>query len=132
VIWHPIHYDGEHALECDGTWHRIRARAGKSRIDGQCNCLDAAPRDAAAYRPPPPPRPFDRNRCRGCGRAISWGTTADGKKIPLDPSAPVYSILPELFPEGQHVERIEGHAAMVSHFATCSHANQFSASKRRQ
>ncbi len=31
--------------------------------------------------------------CRGCGKKIIWGTTKDGKRIPLDPAPPVYSVI---------------------------------------
>lgn len=67
--------------------------------------------------------------CRGCGKPIVWGIDPDGKKIPLDPRAPVYAL--NHLPVGgdPHVER--DHDSMVSHFATCSKANDFSGSKKR-
>ena len=66
------------------------------------------------------------NQCRGCGKEIVWGETADGKKIPLDPRAPVYGIVTI---RGQS-EIVRTTLAMVSHFATCPKANDFSASKK--
>lgn len=64
--------------------------------------------------------------CKGCSKEIVWGVTADGKKVPLDPRAPVYSIV-EL-PHGTQIVRT--HLAIVSHFATCPAANDFSASTK--
>lgn len=73
--------------------------------------------------------------CRGCGKPIVWGVTADGKKIPLDPRAPVYevpSITPTTFgTEGERIGITRNLSAMVSHFATCPQANQFSGSKKK-
>ena len=71
--------------------------------------------------------------CKGCGRPIVWAKDAAGKAIPLDPRAPVYRVL-EL-EAGIACRRLEpteataanpATAAMVSHFATCSAAAQFS------
>jgi hypothetical protein len=61
--------------------------------------------------------------CKGCGKTIVWGETEDGKRIPLDPKPPVYR-----FNEHGKLERVD---ASVTHFATCSAANDFSASKRK-
>lgn len=30
--------------------------------------------------------------CRGCGKEIAWGVTPEGKRVPLDPSPPVYEV----------------------------------------
>lgn len=64
------------------------------------------------------------------GREIIWGNTEEGKKIPLDPIAPVYETLDRtvLMDKGQFVRRA---VAYVSHFSTCSHANDFSSSRKR-
>lgn len=60
--------------------------------------------------------------CRGCGRPIIWGVTGDGKKIPLDPKPAVYGVVED---EGNALAtRMEG--AMVTHFATCPKASDFS------
>jgi len=69
--------------------------------------------------------------CRGCGKSIDWGVTPEGKKIPLDPSAPVYVITERSSrPDGSWgVQRTQD--AMVSHFITCPDANRFSGSKRK-
>lgn len=67
--------------------------------------------------------------CRGCGKAIEWGVTEEGKRIPLDPTPPVYSIL-STQPGDLKVAR--NHEAMVSHFATCPDANKFSGSNKER
>lgn len=66
--------------------------------------------------------------CRGCNREIVWGTTEDGKKIPLDPSAPVYVTIRE--DAGGELLVRQTHRAMVSHFKTCAKASQFSSSNK--
>ncbi len=78
------------------------------------------------------------SKCKGCGKRIVWGETPEGKKIPLDPSAPVYSIdVGENSGEmrvwdGLGVRPVERRRGfMVSHFATCPDANRFSGSKRK-
>jgi hypothetical protein len=80
--------------------------------------------------------------CRGCGKPIAWIQTAEGTRVPLDPRAPVYQIVgaplapfgpyvgmrsPVMFTDGD--ETFNG--AMVSHFATCPKASEFSASKKK-
>jgi hypothetical protein len=72
--------------------------------------------------------------CRGCGREIVWGTTEDGKKIPLDPRAAVYMLGPRKIDDGDHADGDQivkrTTLALVSHFATCAKANQFSGSNK--
>lgn len=74
--------------------------------------------------------PMALRKCEGCKKEIVWAVTADGKRVPLDPEPHVYMI------EGQgeagyRARRVNGNAekavgqAMVSHFATCSHAHLF-------
>ena len=76
------------------------------------------------------------NTCKGCGKEIVWGTTIEGKKIPLDPKPPIYEIVGNDF-DGLEVKRTEEdelsgmNTHMVSHFATCSKANDFSGSKKK-
>lgn len=85
-----------------------------------------------------PARSFKTGTCRGCGRAIVWAWDESGKAIPLDPRPPVYRV-------SEHPERsapactrlispFEADGAlqgfMVSHFATCPKANDFSGSRR--
>lgn len=72
-------------------------------------------------------------QCKGCGKEMVWGITGTGKKIPLDPGPAIYRVV-ELNGvaknEGEaFVERIPG--AMVSHFATCPKAADFSGSKKK-
>lgn len=65
--------------------------------------------------------------CRGCGKEIVWAETNHGKKIPLDPKALVFSVLPQgsgliaVKPSGGPI----GERFMVSHWATCPNANDF-------
>lgn len=72
--------------------------------------------------------------CKGCGKTIVWGVTQDGKRIPLDPSAPIYVVHqivggdPVVVLLSAADRRLDG--PWVSHFATCVKANEFSASKK--
>lgn len=74
--------------------------------------------------------------CRGCGKRVMFVTTADGAKVPLDVVAPVFHRIWD--PDSQAafwVSDSQGggeRTAFVSHFATCSHANEFSGSRRRE
>lgn len=70
------------------------------------------------------------SNCRGCGKKIIWAVTVDGKKIPLDPTPPTYGAADdsEIHTDGQFIGRSR---AMVSHFATCPKANDFSGSKKQ-
>ena len=74
--------------------------------------------------------------CKGCGKKIVWGTTAGGQRIPLDPVPPIYQTSPVTV-MGQPVEDQVGAMRtsrdyMVSHFATCPSANDFSKSKKEK
>lgn len=66
----------------------------------------------------------------GCGKPIVWGLDPQGKAIPLDPSAPVYRVMRHDSGGRPLIERDRG--AMVSHFATCPKANEFSKSQKRE
>jgi len=74
--------------------------------------------------------------CKGCGKPIVFAKDSAGKVIPLDPVAPVYRVfLSEV--DGHRCELVERKpmdrtTGMVSHFATCPAANDFSASKRKE
>lgn len=70
--------------------------------------------------------------CKGCGKEIVWGITEDGKKIPLDPKPPVYFLSGFKSENGDGPEIARAKDAMVSHFATCSKANDFSGSKKKE
>jgi hypothetical protein len=69
------------------------------------------------------------SRCKGCNKIVVWVeiTKADGTKgrLPLDPSAPVYEVDPVNPTTGERTK-----TAMVSHFATCPKANDFSGGRK--
>jgi hypothetical protein len=67
--------------------------------------------------------------CRGCGKNIVWAILENGKKIPLDPTPPCYVLTACGGPEPAAVR---DRGVMVSHFATCPKANQFSGSKKKE
>lgn len=80
--------------------------------------------------------------CNGCGKPIVWIRTPDGKRVPLDPSPPVYVIHAASVKMdgngrvdqsqaliGERVTVVPGtrlQTACVTHFATCPNAGQFS------
>lgn len=70
--------------------------------------------------------------CKGCHKPIVWGMTTDGTKVPLDPTPPVYAVRQtERMPDGTvRILRLNTEEAMVSHFSTCTHAEQFSRGRR--
>lgn len=68
--------------------------------------------------------------CGGCGARIVWGETAKGVRVPLDPKAPVYRIDLRYTGSTKRIKRDPD--SLVSHFATCPNANDFSASKKQQ
>jgi hypothetical protein len=68
--------------------------------------------------------------CKGCGKPIVWGETVEGKKIPLDPKPPCYAVSVNV-PNGRVWARRE-EEVMVSHFATCPKANDFSGSRKKE
>lgn len=70
-----------------------------------------------------------RSKCRGCGKAIVWAETSDGKKIPLDPTPPVYRAR-EGAGHGEVIATRHPDAA-VTHFATCPKAADFSRGARK-
>lgn len=75
----------------------------------------------------------ERTRCAGCGKTIVWGTipSATGGppiRVPLDPTPAVYRLVKR---HGARTEVARDNSAMVSHFATCPKAAEFSRSKYR-
>lgn len=81
---------------------------------------------------------FRRATCNGCGKPIVWATTAEGKRIPLDPRPAVYRVVEDpQRPKNYSATRIEEVSsegrpmgAMVTHFATCPKAGDFSGSRK--
>jgi hypothetical protein len=68
--------------------------------------------------------------CRGCGKEIVWAVNRQtGAKVPLDPRAHVYTETGRTEIGDPIVERAPG--PMVTHFATCPKANDFSGSKAK-
>jgi hypothetical protein len=65
--------------------------------------------------------------CRTCGREIVWKTTQHGKKVPLDPKALVFSVVGDI--AVKPTPGVAGETFMVSHFATCPDANEWSKNK---
>jgi hypothetical protein len=63
--------------------------------------------------------------CRGCQKKIIWITTPDGKRVPLDPVPAIYEVDPVNPTIGERTK-----SAMVSHFATCPNASDFSGKNR--
>lgn len=59
--------------------------------------------------------------CRLCGKPIVWATSPDGKRLPLDPRAPVYRVGADL---AGTLTGTRDRDALVSHFATCSGIRQ--------
>lgn len=74
------------------------------------------------------PHGYQATRCRGCGRQVVF-VTAEGKKVPLDPSAPVFVREADGDGGGVWAQDRSG-SVLVSHFATCSRANDFSGRNR--
>jgi hypothetical protein len=70
------------------------------------------------------------SECRGCGKQVFFAKDDFGKTQILDFRAPVYRIIPvEEELSGKHCVR--EYKSYVSHFSTCSKANDFSSSKKR-
>lgn len=80
----------------------------------------------------PAARGFTTAPCRGCGRPIVWAVDPLGRRIPLDPTPPVYHVQLEATDNPGSARASRSLTAMVSHFATCPEASRFSGSSRRQ
>lgn len=68
--------------------------------------------------------------CRGCGRAIIFGKTNDGKWVPLEKSKHVYDVDWDTSKERPEAiaHKIE-RDIYISHYLMCPEANQFSTKK---
>ena len=64
--------------------------------------------------------------CKGCNKPIVWGETSEGRRIPLDPGPAIYAV-GETSGGTITAERSKEH--MVTHFATCPKASDFSGKK---
>ncbi len=71
---------------------------------------------------------FKTSPCRGCGKPIVWAHKPEGGVIPLDPRPPVYKLIHSYDEQTKQTTlRCERKLqSMVSHFATCPKANDFS------
>jgi hypothetical protein len=68
-----------------------------------------------------------RRPCKGCGRPLVFiKDSKTGEIVPLDTQAPVWTIETDMLGEEVAV-RVD---AFVSHFSTCSVANDFSKGRR--
>lgn len=68
-------------------------------------------------------------KCKGCGKAITWAlNTETGKRVPLDATAIVYSAVVA----GGEVRAKQERGMFVSHFQTCTKANDFSGGKKKE
>lgn len=70
-------------------------------------------------------------KCKGCGAEIIWAKNENGKMIPLDAKAPVYALIIGQNIRDARCEKSHSPRAYVTHFATCSKANEFSGSKKK-
>ncbi len=81
--------------------------------------------------------------CKGCGAPMVWARNENGRAIPLDaeadpdeyPAAPIYSVVDVGHGDVQAVKVERGNedpsgTFLVSHFATCPKAGEFSKRKR--
>lgn len=69
--------------------------------------------------------------CKGCGKPMVWGRKAEGNWIPLDPIAPVFTIVPMKDRDGEvHQEAVRNQLSFVMHHVTCPNQEQFSGDRR--
>lgn len=73
--------------------------------------------------------------CKGCARQIIWAKTVDGKSIPLDKSAPVYTLTSDPQYAGEdakgELRAVRSQKSFVSHFTVCPERDRFSAAKKK-
>lgn len=65
--------------------------------------------------------------CRGCGKPVVFAKDTDGKWQVLDAHAPIWI---QIKSKDSTPRVMREPKAMVSHFATCANANDFSASRK--
>ena len=75
--------------------------------------------------------------CKGCGKPIVWGRTAEGVDVPLDPTPATYAVTGQ-GEDRYRIQRANGNKdravgqTLVSHFVTCPKAALFSAAAKRR
>jgi hypothetical protein len=64
-------------------------------------------------------------RCKGgrCKKLVAWAIDEDGKRIPLDSSAPVYRVT--IAEDGTTLRAVRDRNCMVLHHATCVDVGKF-------
>jgi hypothetical protein len=64
--------------------------------------------------------------CKGCGKEILWGETAEGRKVPLDPRVPVYSVIDtqDRVHGGKKTEIVRTSLAYAGHLPMCPNAHE--------
>lgn len=67
---------------------------------------------------------FRKSKC-SCGRAILWAQTHDGKKIPLDAIAPVYTVIGTYDDQETAPLCVRNAMSLVNHFVTCPDRDSF-------
>lgn len=70
-----------------------------------------------------------RRTCKACGAPLLFARTPAGKAIPVDLRPPVYQVTEDL--DGNAIA-IRAEHSLVTHFATCPHAGEFSQRGRRR
>jgi hypothetical protein len=77
---------------------------------------------------------FKTSPCQGCGKPIVWAADPKGHAIPLDPKPALY-VVTEGMPDATVCQRLDPNSmlvagdvatVMVTHFATCPKASEFS------
>lgn len=72
--------------------------------------------------------PFPTTPCKGCGKLIIFAKNENGAILPLDLRPPLY-VAYQAADGVLRCRQIKTHDHLypcVTHFATCSHANEFS------
>jgi hypothetical protein len=80
------------------------------------------------------PEKIEWAKCKGCGKRVLFASVVidDDKTrlVPLDPVPPIYHVVWESG-KSALARRATRNRVMVSHFATCPKANDFSGGKKK-